>query len=572
MALRLGNGIIVNTTSGTGDPISGFLLPLGDPNTGDGDGSLDDGVLPFLEDTSVSSAIDQINEFLLKLVPAVPTVFPNGTLVGSNYVEGTSPLLCDGVITDNTNGGTLPSVASGGDVSTYRGIDGTFTSNTLLDNGYGDVGSIAVYYNNTKGGELTFTSAIGDTVNSNGLKISDNNWYPISQPNFHQAFDANVEAAPVLEGWNRYQITYVDGQGANQASNEVYLLRDNLISTASFISGALTEGNSGTLAYSSGIPHYQSGAVLTMSGATLNDLSGFTYSSEDPLVISSTNGNLFDTPVTLGYAALSINVPLSINTTGVSTSCDITLNAANSHTTDTLRFIARNVNGSSLPNDITALNILYMNGTTTGINESARVDLGVGDTMVDAPDIVGGLPSTPTPFPSAQSLANTSYTSEAVIVGGVLKHDLTDYSSGYLPQGTNYSSKKADSQYVDFVFNAPALSEIGINIDGTYSGLWIGLEGYSDDDSQLVCPNSINGTWWDGFVGYNGSGFPGRDGASAGCAKGAVPTGTSGSYVMTFGSASTSKNSDGSNASTPKNIFVRFMLAANESITSLTIG
>jgi hypothetical protein len=211
-----------------------------------------------------------------------------------------------------------------------------------------------------------------------------------------------------------------------------------------------------------------------------------------------------------------------------------------------------------------------MNGTTNGLDETARVDLGIGNTITDAPQVIGGLPASPTPFPSSQTLADPLYTSEAVIVGGVLRHDIGDYSTGYLPVGLNYSGKKIDSQYVDFVISEPSKSNITINIDGTYSGIWIGLEGYSDD--VAICPNSTSFTWWDGFVAYNGSGLPGRAGASEGCADGILPTGTSGSYTMTFGTANTSKNSNGTDAVTTKNIFVRLKLAAGESITSLTFG
>jgi hypothetical protein len=115
----------------------------------------------------------------------------------------------------------------------------------------------------------------------------------------------------------------------------------------------------------------------------------------------------------------------------------------------------------------------------------------------DAPAISGGLPHTPPPFNSTQNLAAAPYVDEAVIVGGVLTHDTTDYSTLHLPVGHDYSGKRADAQFIDFFYSATSKSFITINITGTYSGIWIGMEGISDN--AALCPESINGTWWDGY-------------------------------------------------------------------------
>lgn len=568
MSLRLGNGVIVNTTSSTGTPVTGFLLPIGNPNTGDGDGSLDDGAIQLTETMSVSNAIDQINEYILRLLPLSPTPFPNGLIGSSTFQMGQSPLLCDGTIPDNTNGGTLPSVAAGDDVSENRGVGATFNSTALTENGFGDSGSVAVYYNNTKGGELVFTANVGDSLDSNGLEITNDNWFPITQPNFFQSFDAKVKGAPVQDGWNRYRIEYTDSLGVLISTNELYLLKDNLTTAPSYTNGTLSESTGGSLRLISGLPHYQSGAVLNVAGASINELTGYTYTNDDPLEVSSVLELLFPEEKTYSYSDLGITTPLSVGNTSQAISVDITLDANDVHCQDNLKFRPRNVNGEG--NFISSLttNILYAEGASSNISESQRVDLGVGDTTLDAP-AVGGLPSAPTPFPSNQDLSDPSYTSEAVIVGGVIKHDLTDYTNNFLPVGSDYSGKKIDSQYIDFVFTEASRSNVSINIVGTYSGLWIGLEGYSDD--PIICPNSVNQTWWNGFEPF-GSGLPGRLGASAGCADGIVPNGFGGNFNFTFGYANTSKNSDGTNASTSKNIFVRVKLDAGQSIENLTIS
>lgn len=447
-----------------------------------------------------------------------------------------------------------------------------------MDSGKGDSGSIYVHSNNTKGGELLFTTGTGDNINFDGLQVTDNVDYPTTQPGFHQSFDARVNSATAANGWNRYLLTYQDSDLNEFPTNELYILKDNLTSAPTVLSGALTESIVGTFNYSSGIPSYKNGTTLTMTGATLNQMSGYTYNTGDPLEVSSASGGLTNGNPTYSYAALGIVTPLPVDATGIMTSFDVILNATNSHVTDTMRLRARNTNGWGPYLNLSAIGIRYMAGTTTGVDEdniqgpnstAYRVDLGIGSSLIDAPSVV--LPSTPVAMDPEQELTTPNHNSEAVVVGAVLRHDTSNYDTAdYMPLGPDYTLKKADSQYIDFVLTEPSLSKFDINITGTYSGLWIGLEGWSDD--VAICPNSVSTTWWDGFVAYNGSGLPGRLGASAGCADGLVPAGTSGSYTMTFGTANTSKNSNGTDAVSPKNIFVRLMLASGESITNLTFS
>ncbi len=588
MALIFGQGIIIG--AGSENPVSGIWIPLGDINENDGDGDFNDGAIPLNENMSITNAIDTMNQFLKKLVPEASDAFPTSTLNLDGYVVGENPRLCiqsSGTIPDNTGGGTLPSLSPGDDVTNFRGISATVTSDVITENNIENFGpayfsAVSEYTNNILGGTLTFTGATGDTIDSAGLEIINNKWYPEMIPNFNQVFDVRVHNAPSLVGWNRYSILYDDGLSNFTPSSEIYVLRDNVTVTPSIVSASVVE-TTPIVTYSSGIPHYNSGTVLTMTNVGVNNLSGYTYSNDDPFYVSANSNGLFSTAIqNIGYGDVTppISVPVDVNVTGITVSIDLTLNAVNSHVADWLKVRAHNVNGYSAFQNVNSISILYKNGTSTGVTENAvsapnlsvatKVELvGLTDTVIDAPNIVGGLLHTPPAMSSSQDLSALAYVAEATVVGGVLKHDVTDYSTGFLPVGASYAGKNA-VQYATYAFTTEYLSNITINIDGTYSGIWIGLEDYSDN--AAICPNSDGGTWWDAFVPYNGSGLPGRLGASSGCSIGTLPTGNSGLFPITFGTANTSKEPNGNDASVPKTVYVRIRLTAGEEISELTIS
>jgi hypothetical protein len=141
---------------------------------------------------------------------------------------------------------------------------------------------------------------------------------------------------------------------------------------------------------------------------------------------------------------------------------------------------------------------------------------------------------------------------------------VTNYTTGYLPVGPDYSSKDA-TQYVTFKFSKAGLSNFKVAVTGTYTELLIGLPGISDNAS--LSPNAKGGAWWTAKALYNGSGVPGRAGdTTAGCANGSVAAGTGTQTVnIDLGSANTTN-------STGNVVLVRFKLAAGQSITSLAIN
>jgi hypothetical protein len=169
----------------------------------------------------------------------------------------------------------------------------------------------------------------------------------------------------------------------------------------------------------------------------------------------------------------------------------------------------------------------------------------------------------PTGSTTAWVPSSALQTYDAAVVAGVLSNNQTNYSMGYLPVGPDLSVNRNTAQYVNFAFNRSAVSTFGINITGTYAGVWIKLSGVSDNGT--ISPHATNG-WWDATKSYNGAGVPGNaSDPTAGCAVGAVMAGTSGSYTITFG-PQTSTNANGNT------ILVRIRLNAGQSITALSFN
>ena len=520
---------------------------------------------------------DILDNILDKLVPEAPPNFATGAISESGYTTGTSPLLASGAIPDNTNGGTIPVTSAGDSVSAYRGTSAIVDSNTLTNQGPGDTGTVAIVVNGTQGTTLTFTSSTGQTINSGGLQVFNNGDYPADTPGFWQDFDIKVNDAAVTTGWNRYQLTHT-APGTSD-TNDFYVLRDNMTGSPA-IGGtpALTENAPGTLVYSSGIAHYQNDAVLEISGVTMTNLSGYTYADTSPMQINdnqSDDDSIIASNINKSYSDVGVSTPIAAGTTSAQSLNAVTFspNDSNNHgTCPDVRFRLRNANGFSSYNTFTGNDVNYMVGTTssrvdednipmTGLSSSDRVFLGssfTGNTPA------GPLPAAPSAWVGTQDLTAAGYAHEAVVRGGIIRRDQTNYSTGgWLPQGLDYTGKDT-SQYITFSWTQTAKSNFSITITGTYGGLWVGLPGVSDDNA--TSPEALGGAWWDAFQLYNGAGVPGRAGdAPAGCANGSAATGSSGTVNITFGTESSTN-------STNNRCIVRVRLDAGDEISRITFS
>lgn len=528
-------------------PADGFHIVMGDVED-DGDGSWLPGAVPFTNDMKMSEGMDRMNEILAKVIPNGPPDFPNGVLAVSN-TAGTLPLLAISVA-DNSGGGSGYVAGSAVTRITATGI----SCAAFNDVGPGDSGTLAALVNGSIVGQRALNGTT-DNGTYSGLVIADQHGFPVSNPNFFTSIDVSLSLLGAPVGINKARITH---SGAGQ-TNEVFFVRDAITAAPALSVGSVTQAAAGTLAYSSSIPHYNTGATLTV-GASISNLAGETYyGGADPLVISGTNSII--AAQTYTYTGLGLSTPFPRQTVAATAITPVTVNVnpTNIHQVGQVQGVAKNVNGASSATVLSITNILVKNGTAGArIDELSVTVTGLGSTPNgnNAVSVVLGGGDTPTGSPGAWTSSTAINTYDATVAGGVLKHDQTDYTT-YLPAGPNLSVGRAASQYRTLSFNRASRSTFKIVVTGTYAGCWIKLPGVSD-----TTPNAPNG-WWNGFQAYDGAGVPGETGdTNAGCALGTVMSGASGTFTMTFGTESSTN-------ATGNQILIRFKLNAGQSITAL---
>ena len=160
----------------------------------------------------------------------------------------------------------------------------------------------------------------------------------------------------------------------------------------------------------------------------------------------------------------------------------------------------------------------------------------------------------------AGNATGTPQVFDAIVRGAVLRHDQTNYSTGYLPAGPNLSSGRSGAQYFQFQIIRSAVSEFNITITGSYAGCKVCMP----DNSAWVTGLSATNGWADMFQAYSGSGTPSN--ANPGCSDGGVMTGSSGTFKCVFGEQSSSNDSN-------NRILVRVKLTSGAgSVTALSIS
>jgi hypothetical protein len=217
--------------------------------------------------------------------------------------------------------------------------------------------------------------------------------------------------------------------------------------------------------------------------------------------------------------------------------------------------------------------VLYKSGTATAIDEGNIVVTSVGTGSGNAVRIVNpGSGNTPAYTGNAaafNSQSSTLETYDATVVGsgvqGVLKHDQTNYSAGYLPAGPNLSAGRSGTQYFTFKFIRTTVSKFDITYAGTVAGMWVALPG-----SVIDASSGANG-WIDMSQAYAGSGYPGVNSpgnGSDGCSLGGVvqlnTTVASTSKTCTFGTVSSSSTAT-------NEIYIRVALTSGQSVTGLSL-
>ena len=568
------------TTDGAGnlfwsDPgnlagVIGNTIDLGTPSLG----NLTSNAVTMTTTTTVTDGIAQLNTVLGKLVPASPSNFPGGQTLSISSLS--TYRMANITQVDNTPGANK-SVAAGATVTSVRRA-ATYTTKPISTVGPGDTGVITVVRNGANVGSVTLNSGASPTANGTyggNLVITNNFDYNSANANiaagFWYVFSSAISGTFAPAGWNEI---YIADSATGNTNTPSWYYDNSSPATPSFSSATMTPPGSTTLLYSSTIPHYTNANQFAIS-ANVANVSGNTYPTSNVLATGS-SGGAFAAPASVNYNASNIgsNVLNSFASASFSTTATVTTGFGASSTGPSIA-----VNNSYSSGTLTLTSalgniVLYKSSSATAIDEGNVIVTSVGTGSGNAYRIINpGSVNNPTYTGSEaafNSQSSTLETYDATVVGsgsaGVLKHDQTNYSTGYLPTGPNLSAGRSGTQYFTIKFVRTNVSKFDITYAGNVAGMWVALPGSVIDSSS-----SANG-WISMTTAYAGAGYPGVNSpgnGSNGCALGGV-------VVPNVNTASTNKTctfGTVSSSSTATNeIYVRIALTSGQSVTGLSLN
>lgn len=545
------------------DAILGNTIELGSNTTP----ALISNAVTLTTTTTVTDAISQLNFVLGKLVPPAPPTFPGASTITISSLSSYRMTTVSQIdLTGNSR-----TVAAGATVANVRRA-ASYSTSTVTTVGPGDSGTVAVYKNSTLMGSKLMATGSQNGTYGHLVIASDQDYAAITGDagGFWESFNASATGSNVAPGWNEVYITHSSGTPTN---TRWWYYDASSPGTPTF-SATNIVNSSNIVSYSSTIPHYTSSAGFTLT-ANVNRLSGDMYPTSDNF-ITGTAAGAFLAPATVTYATAGVTTPLAPNLYVASGSLAVT-------TTSNIRTgFGSSSSGPSLTVDNSyatatqafspGVTVLYKTGTSNQIEEtSMSIAASVGSGSGNPYRIINpGTTDTPSYSASASAFNSTTSTLTAncaTVVGAVLKHDITNYASGYLPVGPNLSTGRHGAQYFTFKFIRTAVSKFDIKYTGTLAGLWVALPGSTIDSTS-----TING-WLTMGTAYAGSGIPGANtgaggNGSNGCALGGLAVfnsaQTNKSVTATFGTVSSSSTAT-------NEIYVRVKLTTGQTLTALTI-
>jgi hypothetical protein len=216
---------------------------------------------------------------------------------------------------------------------------------------------------------------------------------------------------------------------------------------------------------------------------------------------------------------------------------------------------------------------LYKTGTTSSATRIEEANVFVGSTIGSGSGLAfriinpgsGNTPAFTGSEAAFNSQSSTLQTYDSTVVANIIKHDQTNYSTGYLPVGPNLSAGRTGTQYFTFKIVRTSVSKFDVKWSGNIAGLWVALPG-----STIDTTSSANG-WLSMSTAYAGAGIPGVNApgnGSDGCALGGIAplnsVQTNKSVTATFGTVSSSSTAT-------NEIYVRVALTSGQSVTALSL-
>ena len=554
---------------------------------------------------TTAQADAEARTFTIKATPSAPSNLSSLSLTLSDSTQGTSPKLSSG-FTDNTS--TFSTLSAGDSLNqstARRYTSGTIDTSTINNSYNGAAGTLTASINASANGAKAFSSTSGETGTFTSLVVSQqadahdtisSTTYP---SNFYQTFDAKITKA--LSGYSTGLNAQRLEHSATGNTNLVHVLKDDVTAAPTINNaGTVSVNNAGTYRYISGIPYFNTGSpTINVAGIQVSNLTGQAYKDTTSVVEidSGTNqestssagtNNTNYTYANIDGASTMLSSGIPVANTGVSSAytlatLSVPITSSSVRTVDRVQVRASNANGTgSYVENTTGINV--HTSAQSGISEiSIAVSNSLGAGFTDNAVRTGAFKSATTDTPALRTGTYNYYntdifaedsdsgiqgTKEATIRLGILKHDITNYST-YIPPGPNRSGDTG-TQYFTLAFRRSSVANFNVSITSStgIENMHIAAPGTAIDTAS-----NING-WLDCGIQYAGAGVPGADSGNGGNgSNGCAATGgdvigsgaLNGTFRFTLGTANSS-------SATGNVILVRIGLAANDTITALSVS
>ena len=527
-------------------------------------------------------SIDELNYILGKLVPGQPDDIDG---VALDLTNDTEYYLCAGFTPTNNTGGAAPNQT--GSTSYVRNTTSQVTTDWLTEYGPGDSGTVTGYVNAVGVGTTTLNISFGlyavksDNGTYGAVQIANDKDAADSTRNvgitslFYEVYDVRLLNAASPDGFNKAHITHTGTTGST------YWYEDpSTVGAPDMTFGTVStpDPSSHNVAYSSGVPHYTNNSANTFSYViTVTNCTGDMYYSNHNRLLwgeGATTGftrpdqyKLFNEVYVSGTQGthppqrnFGVGTGATVTASHTPNNVHATITSNHFHRWDCWTPYGNDQNERSTLSD--AVNIMGTSADYTNNVDEDSIECTVGSlsggsaTRVNA----GATGDTPAHDDSAWNASATPAAYEAIVRGGDLRHDLINYSTGYLPVGPNFSGRSSsDAQYFQCKFEVSAISEFRISYTGSCAGCWVQMP---DNSAWQTSLSGKNG-WADMFQAYRGAGVPTT--AEPGCSSGGLMDNNGGTFTCVFGTESSSNDSN-------NRILIRFKLTNGQSISDISFS
>ena len=538
-------------------------------------GGFKSGAFTISNTDHTKDSINELNFILGKLVPDPPDTIAG---VAVDLTNDTEHFLCAGFTPTNNTGGAAPDQT--GTTSYVRNTTSQVTTDTLTEFGPGDAGTVTGFINAVGVGTTTLSTGNNDgtydkLVISNNEDASNSTRNPGITSQFYQIYDVRLLNAASPDGFNKAFFT----QDSSTTASTFWYEDPSTVGVPDMTFGAVSPPSSPTLSYSSYVPHYTEAAGNAFSyQITVTNATGDMYNSNNNVLLTAENqttgftrpdaSKLFNETFVSGTQGThppqrnyGVGTGATMTATHVPRNVHATITSNHFHRWDCTTPYGSDLNERATVSE--AVNIMGTTADFTNNVDEDAIECTVGSLTGGSATRVKAGASGDTPTPTFVTwdgnAAGTPAVYEAIVRGGDLRHDQTNYASGYLPAGPNLSSGRSGTQYFQFQFIQSAISQFNISYTGSLAGCFVCMPDNSTWTSGL---SNTNG-WADMFQAYIGAGVPNN--ANPGCASGGVMDTNGGTFTCVFGSESSSNDSN-------NRVLIRFKLTNGNSISDISLS